>query len=209
MPIITFEGAVGVGKTTAMKYFAEKHKLPYEEEKINTPILDMFMKDPLRWSFTIQIHFLNTRLRDIKKLYEHDIALLDRSIYCDLLFARINAEMGRMSSEELKLYESLFYNLMGNKVNDNQDLMVYLQADFDTVFDRMLGRARKEEMDSLSGNYEYFKYLHSCYDDFILNEYNASPVLLVDTTDINIHNDADRSKVFEVIEFKLGDMGVL
>lgn len=212
MPLVIFEGAIGVGKTTTTKYFAEKFDLPYEEEKVDTPLLGMFYEDPVRWSFSIQIHFLNTRFKDIKKLYHHEVALLDRSIYCDRLFARINAEMGRMTEDELTLYETLFDNMMEDLSDalptKKPDLMVYLKADFDTVFGRMMGRARKEEMDSLKENYDYFKYLHSQYDDYILSEYEASPVLVIDTTHVNIHDEEDRMKVFAEIEGKLMEMGI-
>lgn len=212
MPLVIFEGAIGVGKTTTTKYFAEKFDLPYEEEKVDTPLLDMFYKEPQRWSFAIQIHFLNTRFKDIKKLYHHEVALLDRSIYCDRLFARINAEMERMTKDELELYETLFDNMMEDLSDalpsKKPDLMVYLKADFETVFGRMMGRARKEEMESLKENYEYFKFLHSRYDDFILNEYDASPVLVVDTTNVNIHDEKERLKVFSEIESKLFELGI-
>lgn len=213
MPLVLFEGSIGVGKTTTTKYFAEKFNLPYEEEKVDTPLLDMFYKEPSRWSFAIQIHFLNTRFKDIKKLYHHDVALLDRSIYCDRLFARINHELGRMSTDELLLYEALFDNMMEDLSDalpsKKPDLMVYLKADFETVFGRMMSRARKEEMESLKENYEYFKFLHGRYDDYIFNHYHASPVLVIDTTNLNVHNEKDRMKMFSEIETTLNEMGIL
>lgn len=213
MPLVIFEGAIGVGKTTTTQYFANKHNLPYEMEKADTPLLDLFYKDPKRWSLALQIHFINSRFRDIKKLYNYDVALLDRSIFLDRLFARVNAKLGRMSMSELSLYEDLFDNMMEDLSDalpsKKPDLMVYLKADFEVVYERMLGRARKEEMDSLAENYDYFKMIHSEYDKYVLGEYDASPVLTIDTTHLDVHNEADREEMFYTIEHKLGKMGII
>lgn len=212
MPLVIIEGAIGVGKTTLTKYFAEQYKLPYEEEKVDTPLLGDFYQNPERWAFPLQVHFLNTRFRDIKKLYNYDVALLDRSIFLDRLFARINYELGRMLGIEMELYEDLFDNMMEDlntaMPTKKPHLMVYLQADFEVVFGRMLGRARKEEMESLQENYEYFKFLHGRYDDYVLNEYDASPVLVIDTNNLNTHDESDRQFIFEKIEAELKTLGI-
>lgn len=209
---ILFEGCIGVGKSTTAKYFSEHFRVPYEEEKIDTPLLGDFYKNPERWSFALQIHFLNTRFRDIKTVYHNSRGCLDRAIYIDRLFAKVNMEMGRMTKEEFELYDDLFDNMMED-LNEglpskHPDLLIFLQADFDVVYSRMVGRARPEEMDSLQENYEYFKYLHSRYEEYILTEYVASDVLVVDTNNLNIHDEGQRLELFSTIETLLHEMGI-
>ncbi len=103
----------GVVKSTLGDILAkELGILLFEEPVLNNPILDKFYYDKKRYSFPLQIFFLNKRFKMIKVANLLDGCVMDRSIYGDVIFARMLMEDGDMAPEEFELYEELLHNML-------------------------------------------------------------------------------------------------
>ena len=93
--MIVVDGVVGVGKSTLQRIMVEEFGyVPFEEPVVNNPILDKFYYDRKRYSFPLQVFFLNERFKHIKIASKIDNAVLDRSIYGDLIFAKMLKDSG-------------------------------------------------------------------------------------------------------------------
>ncbi|ROQ70283.1 deoxyadenosine/deoxycytidine kinase [Streptomyces sp. 840.1] len=204
MAVICVGGMIGIGKTSVAELIAKElgSKVFYESVEDN-PILPLFYTagpeeiEARRYPFLLQLYFLQTRFAAIKDAYKQDDNVLDRSIYEDWYFAKVNHDLGRISSLEMRVYEGLLAEMMreidGLPYRKAPDLMVYLRADFETVLHRIGLRGRDFEQDrSLVG---YYRTLWSGYDDWVREHYRASDVLVVDMNDTDVVNspeDAER-----------------
>ena len=131
--------------------------------------------------------------------------MLDRSIYEDWYFAKVNHELGRISDMEFKIYENLLNNMMeelDGLPKKSPDLMIYLKGEFNTFLQRIAGRGREFELDEDLRDY-YYK-LWSGYDDWINQHYKASDVLIIDIDKYDyVNNEEDKITVLKMIEEKL------
>ena len=113
MTVIVLSGPVGAGKSslTAIlsKYLGTK---PFYESVDDNPVLPLFYKDPLKYTYLLQLFFLNTRFHSIKKALSDDNNVLDRSIYEDSLFFHMNADIGRANDLEVQTYDELLESMM-------------------------------------------------------------------------------------------------
>ncbi|TXS04629.1 deoxynucleoside kinase [Streptomyces sp. col6] len=195
---------IGIGKTSVAELIAKElgSKVFYESVEDN-PILPLFYTAgpeeiaAKRYPFLLQLYFLQTRFAAIKEAYRQDDNVLDRSIYEDWYFAKVNHDLGRISSLEMRVYEGLLTEMMreidGLPYRKAPDLMVYLRADFETVLHRIGLRGRAFEQDE--GLVEYYRMLWSGYDDWVREHYRASDVLVIDmnrTDVVNSPEDAER-----------------
>lgn len=209
--MICVGGMIGIGKTSVAELIAKElgSKVFYESVEDN-PILPLFYTAgpeeiaAKRYPFLLQLYFLQTRFAAIKEAYRQDDNVLDRSIYEDWYFAKVNHDLGRISSLEMRVYEGLLTEMMreidGLPYRKAPDLMVYLRADFETVLHRIGLRGRAFEQDE--GLVEYYRKLWSGYDDWVREHYSASDVLVIDmnrTDVVNSPEDAQRV-VREVVE---------
>ncbi|MFF8840203.1 deoxynucleoside kinase [Streptomyces sp. NPDC015130] len=210
MSVICVGGMIGIGKTSVAELLAKElgSQVFYESVEDN-PILPLFYTaspeeiQAKRYPFLLQLYFLQTRFASIKAAYHQDDNVLDRSIYEDWYFAKVNHDLGRISSLEMQVYEGLLDEMMreidGLPYRKAPDLMVYLKADFDTVLHRIGLRGRDfEQDDSLV---EYYRTLWSGYDDWVHEHYSASDVLVVDMnrTDV-VNNPEDAARVVREVE---------
>ncbi|WP_344380255.1 deoxynucleoside kinase, partial [Streptomyces mauvecolor] len=149
-----------------------------------------------------KLYFLQTRFASIKEAYKRGDNVLDRSIYEDWYFAKVNHDLGRISSLEMRVYEGLLDEMMreidGLPYRKAPDLMVYLKADFETVLHRIGLRGRDFEQDE--GLVEYYRTLWSGYDDWVHKHYSASEVLVINMnrTDV-VNNPQDAARVVQEI----------
>jgi deoxyadenosine/deoxycytidine kinase len=211
MSVIVTGGTVGIGKSTVAEKIA-KHlgSEVFFESVDDNPMLEKFYADKPRWAFPIQVYFLNTRFKSIKQALKNRHNVLDRSIYEDALFATLNYEDGNMSKEEIDCYNDLLNNMLEelNSIEKKApDLFVYLRGSFETVLHRMKLRGRGFELENPE-NYEYFRRLHSRYDDWVFNHYNASEVVVIDMDKFDIHKPEDEKEILRLIDEKLSTVRV-
>ncbi|MET8968058.1 deoxynucleoside kinase [Streptomyces hydrogenans] len=219
MAVICVGGMIGIGKTSVAELIAKElgSEVFYESVDDN-PILPLFYSaspeeiEAKRYPFLLQLYFLRTRFAAIKEAYRKADNVLDRSIYEDWYFAKVNHDLGRISSLEMELYEGLLDEMMreidGLPYRKAPDLMVYLQADFETVLHRIGLRGREFEQDR--GLVEYYRTLWSGYDDWVHKHYSASDVLVIDMnrTDV-VNNPEDAARVAQQVREALVASGAL
>lgn len=207
--MITVGGMIGLGKTTVTEMISKELGLePFYESVEGNTILPLFYtaskeeQEEKRYPFLLQLEFLNSRFETIKSANNVLYSVLDRSVYEDWYFARVNNKIGSIRDEEFAIYERLLNN-MTEELDDlpkkAPDLMVYLHASFETVLKRIFKRGRNFEQDK--DLYDYYYELWKGYDDWVLNYYDKSEVLMVDMDKYDVMtNEADRQKVLSDIE---------
>lgn len=205
--VIILAGMIGAGKTTYTKYISEHFgSEAFYESVEDNPILERFYEDKERWGFALQVHFLNTRFKSIKEALRHRNNVLDRSIYEDALFTKINYEQGNIRSEEMNIYLDLLDNMMEEiegMPKKAPDLLIYLRGSFEKHLEHIQKRGRDYEQSD--EHLEYFKLLHSKYDEWF-NEYKASDTLVFSIDELSIEDENDRKKILQAIEDKLKEI---
>ncbi|MCR4827094.1 MAG: deoxynucleoside kinase [Bacteroidales bacterium] len=194
---IAVAGNIGSGKTTLTGMLAKHYgwEALYESVEDN-PYLASFYQDMQRWSFNIQIYFLNSRFRQVLDIRQRKKDVIqDRTIYEDAyIFAPNLHRMELMASRDFENYASLF-ELM-KKFLQPPDLLIYLKADVETLIAQILKRGRAYEGDiSLS----YLENLNKLYNNWIEN-YKEGKLLVVDVNKLKF---AERPEDFGVIIEKI------
>ena len=195
---VAISGNIGSGKTTLTTKLAKHYKWePHFEDVENNPYLNDFYKEMQRWSFNLQVYFLNSRFRqiiDIKKLNKKFIQ--GRTIYEDAyIFAPNLHAMGLMSTRDFDNYKELF-NLMDSLV-EGPDLLIYLRASVPTLVEQIQKRGREYEN---SIRLDYLTQLNKRYEDWIEN-YDNGKLLIIDVDDLNFsENEEDLGSVIEKID---------
>jgi len=180
---IAVAGNIGAGKTTLTTMLAKHFKWdPHFEDADNNPYLDNFYEDMQRWSFNLQIYFLNSRFRQIIDIRKSGKSVIqDRTIYEDAyIFAPNLHAMGLMSTRDYQNYLSLF-ELMAELVQP-PDLMIYLRASVPTLVNQIQQRGRDYEN---SIRLDYLKRLNERYEAWI-STYDKSKMLIFDIDNLNI-----------------------
>lgn len=212
MSVIVVAGMIATGKTSASEIIAQElgSEVFYEPVEDN-PFLEKFyssskeVKDEKRYPFLLQLYFLGMRFDMIKKAYEHKHNVLDRSIYEDWYFAKVNKDIGDINEEEFYIYVELLNNMMqeiGTLPKKAPDLLVYLHGSFDLVMKRIALRGRDFEQDKELVDYYYR--LWEGYDDWVDNHYDASQVLKVNVDDLDfVNNKEDREYLLRTVKDKI------
>lgn len=213
MTVIVIGGMIGLGKTSVSTLIGEQlgSKVFYESVEDN-PILPLFYTSTdeeiqaKRYPFLLQLYFLQTRFESIKQAYKENNNVLDRSIYEDWYFAKVNHDLGRISDLEFQVYEGLLNEMMkeidGLPYKKAPDLMVYLKASFETVMFRIGLRGRDFEQNQ--GLIDYYRTLWAGYDDWLQKHYHASQVLVIDMDNTDIVNKPeDAKRIIEQVKAKL------
>lgn len=213
--VITVGAMIGAGKSSLAKLIGEYFgtEVFYESVEDN-PILPLFYTaseeeiQAKRYPFLLQLYFLDTRFKSIKQALSNDNNVLDRSIYEDWYFAKVNMELGRISELEFNMYERLLDNMMeelSEMPKKSPDLMVYLSGSFETILNRINKRGRGYEL--APDLVEYYKKLWEGYDDWVFNHYSASQVLVIDIDKYDyVNNENDAKEILELIENKLKEI---
>ena len=185
---IAIAGNIGSGKTTLTKLLAKHYNWDRLEEGVdNNPYLFDFYKDMQRWSFNLQIFFLNTRYEQILGIRRSGRNVVqDRTIYEDaFIFAPNLHAMGLMTTRDFENYFKLFQN-MDSSITP-PDLLIYLQAPVDTLLFRIAGRGIDYERRI---GRRYLERLTEAYARFF-HAYDRSPLLIVNAATIDpAHNEA-------------------
>ncbi len=202
MSVIVIGGMIGAGKTSVAKLLGEElGSQVFFEEVDNNPLLELFYtadeqeEQEKRYPFLLQLTFLSSRFRSIKSALVDKNNVLDRSIYEDWYFTKVNHQLGRISELEFKIYEELLNNMMeelDELPKKAPDLMVYLHGSFEEIVRRIGTRGRDfEQDDSLMA---YYKELWEGYDDWVDNHYDASQVLKINIDQYDVVNNEDDAK---------------
>lgn len=179
---IAIAGNIGAGKTTLTSLLAKNMKWePHFEDVDDNPYLNDFYEDMQRWSFNLQIYFLNSRFEQITKIRQSGKTIIqDRTIYEDAhIFAPNLHSMGLMTTRDFNNYMSLF-GLMSKFVSP-PDLLIYLRASVPTLVNQIAKRGRDYEN---SIRIDYLKRLNERYEAWI-STYEQGKLLIIDIDDIN------------------------
>ena len=167
-PFVGIAGNIGVGKTTFTKLLAEKYNWDeYYESVIDNPYLSDFYGNMKRWSFNLQIYFLQHRFASQVEISNNKKGVIqDRTIYEDVeIFARNLHDLGHMSERDWETYKNLFSNMV--QFLKKPDIIIYLKASTDTLISRIKTRNRDFEKNI---NPEYLYQLNNAYNTWAKNE---------------------------------------
>ena len=200
---IAVAGNIGSGKTTLTGLLAKHFNWsPHYEEVEHNPYLDSFYEDMQRWSFNIQIFFLNSRFRQVIDIRNSGKDVVqDRTIYEDaMIFAPNLYSMGLMESRDYENYRSLF-ELM-SKFLQPPDLLIYLRASVPTLIRQIAKRNRDFEQ---SIRLDYLSNLNDRYEEWI-NGYKEGKLLIIESDNLELDNPEDLGIIVEKIEAKLNGL---
>ncbi|GAB4286022.1 MAG: deoxynucleoside kinase [Marinilabiliales bacterium] len=198
---VAVAGNIGSGKTTLTRLLSKHYKWePHYEDVDDNPYLNDFYEDMQRWSFNLQVYFLNSRfsqILDIRKSGKNVIQ--DRTIYEDAyIFAPNLHAMGLMSTRDFENYFSLF-NLMAELVSP-PDLIIYLRASVPKLVEQIQQRGRKYEN---AIRLDYLKRLNERYEAWI-EGYNQGKLLIIDVDNCDFRSiPEDLSDVISKIDAQI------
>ncbi|HCL83651.1 MAG TPA: deoxynucleoside kinase [Chitinophagaceae bacterium] len=174
---IAVAGNIGAGKTTLTELLSKHYKwIPQFEDVDHNPYLNDFYDDMPRWSFNLQVFFLNNRLNQLLEIYSGtETVIQDRTIYEDAhIFAPNLHDMGLMSKRDYNNYFQFFQTL--KRMVQPPDLLIYLQASVPTLVGQIQKRGREYEENI---RLDYLKRLNDLYNKWI-EGYKEGSLLIVD-----------------------------
>jgi deoxyadenosine/deoxycytidine kinase len=174
---IAIAGNIGAGKTTLTELLSKHYKwIPQFEDVDHNPYLNDFYDDMPRWSFNLQVYFLNSRLNQLLEIYSGtETVIQDRTIYEDAnIFAPNLHDMGLMSKRDYNNYFQFFQTL--KRMVQPPDLMIYLQASVPTLVGQIQKRGREYEENI---RLDYLKRLNDLYNKWI-DGYKEGSLLVID-----------------------------
>ena len=201
---IAIAGNIGSGKTTLTEMLSKHYKwVPHYEDVTDNPYLDDFYTSMQRWSFNLQIYFLQSRFRQVRDIRESGKNVIqDRTIYEDaFIFAPNLHAMGLMPERDFKNFQSIF-DLMEPYLQP-PDLLIYLRASVSTLVEQIQKRGRAYEAGI---RLDYLNRLNERYEAWITT-YNKGKVMFVDV-DVNKfgENPEDLGKIMERIEAEVNGL---
>ena len=198
---IAIAGNIGAGKTTLTNMLAGHYNWTPRFESVDyNPYLEDFYSDMNRWSFNLQIYFLNKRFKDVVEISKEKKTIIqDRTIYEDArIFAPNLYEQGYMSDRDFKNYQDLFELMMS--LVKYPDLLIYLRKSVPELVRQIQMRGREYEQ---TMQLEYLKGLNERYEDFIFNRYKGR-VLVIDSDGMDFqHNPKDFGRIIDKIDAEL------
>lgn len=191
---IAIEGPIGVGKTSLVKLLAEKlDARTILEQFEENPFLTDFYDDPERFAFQTQLFFLLQRYQQQQELKQvdifHNLLITDYMFVKDRLFASLN-----LNEKEMPLYETVANLLERNVINP--DLVIYLQADTDTLM-KNIGKRKRSFEKNMSR--DYVDALNQVYNEYFFR-YQDSPLLIINTNNIDfVNKKKDLEEIINVV----------
>ena len=195
---LAVSGNIGSGKTTLTEKLAKHYGWSAEFEAVDdNPYLPDFYEDMKRWSFHLQVYFLNSRFNQIKKIQESTISTIqDRTIYEDAyIFAANLYKSNLLSERDYANYKSLFDSMIAHV--KAPDLLIYLKADIPKLVGQIEKRGRTYET---AMRIDYLKNLNSHYEEWI-SGYKEGKLLIIDVNNLDfVERASDFSFIVEKIE---------
>ena len=197
---VAVAGNIGAGKTTLTELLSKHYKwIPQFEDVDNNPYLNDFYDDMPRWSFNLQIYFLNSRLNQLLEIKEGtETVIQDRTIYEDAnIFAPNLHDMGLMSQRDFDNYYRFFQTVQS--MIQPPDLLIFLKASVPTLVGQIQKRGREYEENI---RLDYLKKLNLLYDKWI-DSYKEGKLLVID---VDKNKFAERSEDLGTIISKIDSM---
>jgi len=198
---IAIAGNIGSGKTTLTKLLSKHFAWNAHYEDVDTnPYLNSFYEDMQRWSFNLQVYFLNSRFRQVVQIRQGGKTVIqDRTIYEDAyIFAPNLHSMNLMSTRDFENYSSLF-ELMSSFIQP-PDLLIYLKSSVPNLVNQIQKRGRDYEE---SIRIDYLKLLNERYEKWI-SKYESGKLLIIDVDDIDFQdNPNDLGMIIEKINAEI------
>lgn len=185
---IAVAGNIGSGKTTLTRLLAKHYDWePHYEAMEDNPYIGDFYEDMHRWSFNLQIYFLNSRFNSLQRMRQSNRSVIqDRTIYEDAyIFAPNLHSMGLMSTRDFDCYQSLFSSI--KSMIKAPDLLVYLRAGIPALVNQIQKRGRDYE-DSI--RLDYLKRLNERYEAWI-STYRDGKLLIIDVDEIDFEDNPE------------------
>jgi deoxyadenosine/deoxycytidine kinase len=198
---IAIAGNIGAGKTTLTKLLSKHYKFEgHYEDVVKNPYLDDFYDEMERWSFNLQIYFLNSRFRQIMDFTKNGKKIIqDRTIYEDaFIFAPNLKAMGLMTNRDFENYKSIF-DLMESFVKA-PDLLIYLRSGIPNLVDQIHKRGRDYE-NSIS--IDYLSRLNERYEAWT-QTYTKGKILVIDVDNLDfVKNKEDLKLIISKVDNSL------
>ncbi len=191
---IAIEGPIGVGKTSLVELLAKKlDARTILEQFEENPFLTDFYDDPERFAFQTQLFFLLQRYQQQQELRQvdifHNLLITDYMFVKDRLFASLN-----LNEKEMALYETVANLLERNVINP--DLVIYLQADTDTLM-KNIGKRKRSFEKNMSR--DYIDALNQVYNEYFFR-YQDTPLLIINTNNIDfVNNNKDLEEIINMV----------
>lgn len=201
---VAIAGNIGAGKTTLTQLLAKHYKWEAQlEDVVDNPYLDDFYNQMERWSFNLQVYFLNSRFRQVLQIRESGKDIIqDRTIYEDAnIFAPNLHAMGLMTNRDFENYSSLF-GLMESLVQ-SPDLIIYLRSSIPNLVSQIHKRGRDYE-NSIS--IDYLSRLNERYEAWI-HGYSKGKLLVIDVDDLDfVENEEDLGFIINKIDAEINGL---
>jgi deoxyadenosine/deoxycytidine kinase len=198
---IAVAGNIGAGKTTLTTQLSKHYGWQAHFETVDdNPYLNDFYSDMQRWSFNLQIFFLNSRFKQVVDIRKSGQTVIqDRTIYEDAeIFAPNLHDMGLMTTRDFQNYKALF-DLMSTLISP-PDLLIYLRASVPTLVNQIQKRGREYEE---SIRLDYLRMLNERYELWV-SKYTASKLLIISVDDLDFSkNPEDLSKIIDKIDAQI------
>ncbi len=201
---VAIAGNIGAGKTTLTKMLAKHYKWEAQlEDVVDNPYLDDFYNQMERWSFNLQVYFLNSRFRQVNQIHDSGKDIIqDRTIYEDAhIFAPNLHAMGLMTNRDFENYSSLF-ELMESFVK-GPDLLIYLRSSIPNLVAQIHKRGRDYE-NTIS--IDYLSRLNERYEAWI-TKYDKGNLLIIDVDDLDfVANPEDLGGIINKIDAEINGL---
>lgn len=195
---LAVSGNIGSGKTTLTAKLSKHYDWKAEYEAVdNNPYLHDFYEDMSRWSFHLQVYFLNSRFNQIKKIQASTHSTIqDRTIYEDAyIFAANLYKSNLLSKRDYLNYKNLFDSMIVHV--KAPDLLIYLKADIPKLVGQIEKRGRTYET---TMRIDYLKNLNEHYEEWIGN-YKEGKLLIIDVNELDfVERPEDFSDIVQKVE---------
>ncbi|VTS96115.1 deoxynucleoside kinase [Streptococcus dysgalactiae] len=212
--LIVLAGTIGAGKSSLAAALGNHLGTEVFYEAVdNNPVLDLYYQDPKKYAFLLQIFFLNKRFKSIKEAYRADNNILDRSIFEDELFLKLNYKNGNVTKTELEIYQELLANMLEElegMPKKRPDLLIYIDVSFDKMLERIEKRGRSfEQVGDNPGLEHYYHQVHGEYPGWY-EDYKVSPKMKIDGNSLDfVQNPDDLATVLQMVDDKLKELDLL
>lgn len=183
--MLLIAGTIGAGKSSLTDMLSqEMNSKPFYENVDDNEVLPLFYSNPEKYTFLLQIFFLNKRFLAMKDALKQADNVLDRSIYEDSLLFHLNADLGRVSQQEVLQYDNLLDTMLKELEHaapkKRPDLLVHIKVSFDVMLDRIEKRGRDyEQIAANSELYDYYRMVNERYEQWY-DSFDICPKIQID-----------------------------